>query len=280
MRRILLGLCFYPFWTMHPDKRFLCRKKLCKNIREYWLHRRESRKHGSWLKEKWAKDVFNKLKERTEVYTNLTDAQLAWLLSRLAMYWKSFCNGGICERQKRSIMQVVKSSLSHCPLHWNPWHGCYHGRPKLADVVLMTMKWECDFHNALGCKRPWRVYTHPNRPEYRKSEPGNPGIAPWCSFSFIGWRMKRNSWNLLPGVLIRIWQEFIIENVPIDLNHGHQQTLWIDFFEVIHEDASISLSLYTIFLYNYLKTNYPDKWKSTPELLRNGRIISYERCTS
>ena len=40
-------------------------------------------------KEEWAKDVFNKLKERTEVYTNLTDAQPAWLLSRLAMYWKS-----------------------------------------------------------------------------------------------------------------------------------------------------------------------------------------------
>ena len=40
-------------------------------------------------KEEWAEDIFNKLRERTEVYTNLTDTQPAWLLSRLAMYWKS-----------------------------------------------------------------------------------------------------------------------------------------------------------------------------------------------
>lgn len=40
-------------------------------------------------KEAWAQDVFNKLKERTEVYTRRTESQPDWLLSRLAMYWKS-----------------------------------------------------------------------------------------------------------------------------------------------------------------------------------------------
>lgn len=40
-------------------------------------------------KEDWAKDVFEKLKRRTDLYANLTDAQPDWLLSRLAMYWKS-----------------------------------------------------------------------------------------------------------------------------------------------------------------------------------------------
>ena len=40
-------------------------------------------------KEDWAKDVFEKLKKRTDLYANLTDAQPDWLLSRLAMYWKS-----------------------------------------------------------------------------------------------------------------------------------------------------------------------------------------------
>ena len=39
-------------------------------------------------KEDWAKDVFEKLKRRTDLYANLTDAQPDWLLSRLAMYWK------------------------------------------------------------------------------------------------------------------------------------------------------------------------------------------------
>ena len=36
--------------------------------------------------EAWAEDVFNKLKERTEAYTRLTDVQPTWLLSRLAMF--------------------------------------------------------------------------------------------------------------------------------------------------------------------------------------------------
>ena len=35
-------------------------------------------------KEDWAKDVFEKLKKRTDLYANLTDAQPDWLLSRLA----------------------------------------------------------------------------------------------------------------------------------------------------------------------------------------------------
>ena len=36
-------------------------------------------------KEDWAKDVFEKLKKRTDLYANLTDAQPDWLLSRLAL---------------------------------------------------------------------------------------------------------------------------------------------------------------------------------------------------
>lgn len=49
-------------------------------------------------------------------------------------------------------------------------------------------------------------------------------------------------------------------NVPVDLNHGHQQTLvGLTSFEVIHEDAlHIVVPLYD-FLYHYLQSNYPDK---------------------
>lgn len=39
--------------------------------------------------EPWAKDVFGKLKAKTDAYTRLTEAQPDWLLSRLAMYWDS-----------------------------------------------------------------------------------------------------------------------------------------------------------------------------------------------
>src|SRR5665647_3516435 len=49
-------------------------------------------------------------------------------------------------------------------------------------------------------------------------------------------------------------------NVPIDLNHGHQQTLVaMTSFEVIHEDIVNQLVPLYDFLYDYLKANKPDK---------------------
>ena len=94
MRQILLGLCLLCLLNNVSGQ---------ENGREIPLPEKMPQEHPRVLttpdgkqdtwelikKEKWAKDVFNKLKERTEVYTNLTDAQPAWLLSRLAMSWKS-----------------------------------------------------------------------------------------------------------------------------------------------------------------------------------------------
>ena len=94
MRQILLGLCLLCLLNNASGQ---------ENGREIPLPEKMPQEHPRVLttpdgkqdtwelikKEKWAKDVFNKLKERTEVYTNLTEAQPAWLLSRLAMYWKS-----------------------------------------------------------------------------------------------------------------------------------------------------------------------------------------------
>ena len=44
--------------------------------------------------EPWAKEVFDKLKAKADSYTRLTAAQPDWLLSRLAMYWKSHSTDG------------------------------------------------------------------------------------------------------------------------------------------------------------------------------------------
>ena len=66
--------------------------------------------------------------------------------------------------------------------------------------------------------------------------------------------------KLAAGVFDTYMTGIYYRNVPVDLNHGHQQTLvGLTSFEVIHEDAlHIAVPLYD-FLYNYLKTNYPDK---------------------
>ena len=61
--------------------------------------------------EAWAEDVFNKLKERTEAYTRLTDVQPTWLLSRLAMYWKSHATEVYVKGEKLSIMREGRRLL-------------------------------------------------------------------------------------------------------------------------------------------------------------------------
>ena len=100
MRQILLGLCLLCLLNNVSGQ---------ENGREIPLPEKMPQEHPRVLttpdgkqdtwelikKEKWAKDVFNKLKERTEVYTNLTDAQPAWLSGHVL---EISCNRGICER--------------------------------------------------------------------------------------------------------------------------------------------------------------------------------------
>ena len=90
MRRILLGFCFLSFLGSASGQEIPLPEKMPQEHPRVLTT--PAGKQETWKlikKEEWAKDVFDKLKERTEVYTNLTDAQPAWLLSRLAMYWKS-----------------------------------------------------------------------------------------------------------------------------------------------------------------------------------------------
>ena len=89
MRRILLGLCVLFFLNAHGQEIPLPEKMPQDHPRV--LTTPEGKKETWKLikKEAWAQDVFNKLKERTEVYTRRTESQPDWLLSRLAMYWKS-----------------------------------------------------------------------------------------------------------------------------------------------------------------------------------------------
>ena len=86
-------------------------------------------------KEEWAKDVFNKLKERTEVYTNLTDAQPAWLLSRLAMYWKSHATEVYVKGETFDHAGGERAPYPTVRYTGTRGTAATHGRPKLADVV-------------------------------------------------------------------------------------------------------------------------------------------------
>lgn len=201
------------------------------------------------------------MKERTEVYTNLTDAQPAWLLSRLAMYWKSHATEVYVKGETFDHAGGERAPYPTVRYTGTRGTAATHGRPKLADVV----PYDDEDGNVTFCNnalpdRPMES-VHPSKTG-RNIESLNCeilGIA--RDAAFLYWMTDEEKFaKLAAGVFDTYMTGIYYRNVPIDLNHGHQQTLvGLTSFEVIHEDAlHIAVPLYD-FLYNYLKANYPDK---------------------
>ena len=94
MRRILLGLCFLSFLNSASGQEIPLPEKMPQTHPRVLTT--PAGKQETWKlikKEEWAKDVFNKLKERTEVYTNLTDA----LRRGCCLVWQ--CTGSLMPRK-------------------------------------------------------------------------------------------------------------------------------------------------------------------------------------
>ena len=282
MRRILLGLCFLSFWGSASGQEIPLPEKMPQTHPRVLTT--PAGKQETWeliKKEEWAKDVFNKLKERTEVYTNLTDAQPSWLLSRLAMYWKSHATEVYVKGETFDHAGGEKAPYPTVRYTGTRGTAATHGRPKLADVVPYDddESGNVTFCNNALPERPMES-VHPSKTG-RNIESLNCeilGIA--RDAAFLYWMTDEEKFaKLAAGVFDTYMTGIYYRNVPVDLNYGHQQTLvGLTSFEVIHEDAlHVAVYLYD-FLYNYLKTNYPDKMeiyagafkKWTDNIIANG----------
>ncbi|WP_290233455.1 heparinase II/III family protein, partial [Bacteroides acidifaciens] len=282
MRRILLGLCFLSFWGSASGQEIPLPEKMPQTHPRVLTT--PAGKQETWeliKKEEWAKDVFNKLKERTEVYTNLTDAQPSWLLSRLAMYWKSHTTEVYVKGETFNHAGGEKAPYPTVRYTGTRGTAATHGRPRLADVVPYDddESGNVTFCNNALPERPMES-VHPSKTG-RNIESLNCeilGIA--RDAAFLYWMTDEEKFaKLAAGVFDTYMTGIYYRNVPVDLNYGHQQTLvGLTSFEVIHEDAlHVAVYLYD-FLYNYLKTNYPDKMeiyagafkKWTDNIIANG----------
>ena len=262
MRRILLGLCVLFFLNAHGQEIPLPEKMPQDHPRV--LTTPEGKKETWKLikKEAWAQDVFNKLKERTEVYTRRTESQPDWLLSRLAMYWKSHATEVYVKGEVFDHAGGAKAPAPTVRYTGTRGTAATHGRPKLEDVVPYDDSAEGNVtfcNNALEGRPQESV--HPSKTG-RNIESLNCeilGIA--RDAAFLYWITGEEKYaRLAAGVFDTYMTGLYYRNVPVDLNHGHQQTLvGLTSFEVIHEDAlHIVVPLYD-FLYHYLQSNYPDK---------------------
>lgn len=165
MRRILLGLCFLSFLNSASGQEIPLPEKMPQTHPRVLTT--PAGKQETWKlikKEEWAKDVFNKLKERTEVYTNLTDAQPAWLLSRLAMYWKSHA----------TEVYVKGETFDHAGGEKAPYPLCATREPVAQLPPTAVPNWRMSFLMMMRTGMSlsaimhfptvlWRVYTHPKQ---------------------------------------------------------------------------------------------------------------------
>ncbi|WP_300700218.1 heparinase II/III family protein [Bacteroides sp.] len=211
--------------------------------------------------ESWAKDVFEKLKERTDTYIRLTDTQPDWLLSRLSMYWKSHATDVFIKGESFDHAGGEKAPVP--TVRYTGTRGTFatHGRPKLEDVVPYDdQDGNVTFCNNSLPGNPMES-VHPSKTG-RNIENVNReimGIA--RDAAFLYWLTDEKKYaKLAVGVFDTYMQGIYYRNVPIDLNHGHQQTLvGMSSFEVIHEDILTDIVPLYDFLYGYLYSNYSDK---------------------
>lgn len=211
--------------------------------------------------EPWAKDVFEKLKQKTDAYIRLTETQPDWLLSRLAMYWKSHATDVYIKGESFDHAGGEKAPVP--TVRYTGTRGTFatHGRPKLEDIVPYDdADGNVTFRNNSLPGNPMES-VHPSKTG-RNIENVNReimGIA--RDAAFLYWLTDEKKYaKLAAGVFDTYMQGIYYRNVPIDLNHGHQQTLvGMSSFEVIHEDILADIVPLYDFLYGYLCSNYADK---------------------
>lgn len=178
------------------------------------------------------------------------------------MYWKSHATEVYVKGEVFDHAGGAKAPAPTVRYTGTRGTAATHGRPKLEDVVPYDDSAEGNVtfcNNALEGRPQESV--HPSKTG-RNIESLNCeilGIA--RDAAFLYWMTGEEKYaRLAAGVFDTYMTGIYYRNVPVDLNHGHQQTLvGLTSFEVIHEDAlHIVVPLYD-FLYHYLQSNYPDK---------------------
>ena len=263
MKTLFLGIClFFSGVLQAQDNHITFQQQLPDSHPRYLTDANGKSETLHLIKtEAWAKDVFEKLKRRTDIYANLTDAQPDWLLSRLAMYWQSHATDVYI---KGETFDHAGGEKAPAPtVRYTGTRGTFatHGRPRLEDVVPYDdTDGNVTFCNNALPGRPMES-VHPSKTG-RNIESLNReimGIA--RDAAFLYWLTGEEKYaRLATGVFDTYMTGIYYRNVPVDLNHGHQQTLvGMSSFEVIHEDILYDIVPLYDFLYDYLNARHADK---------------------
>ncbi|WP_439334863.1 heparinase II/III domain-containing protein [Thalassobellus sediminis] len=209
---------------------------------------------------KWAYQIINKTKNRLEKYINLIEKDSTWLVSRLQMYWNTkstqvYINGGKYDHAegKAPVPTVKFIGGRGTPSDYK--------RPKLEDVKpYMDDPRGLYLHNKTTNTWEWAAI------------PSTSGITASINreilsiardAAFLYWYQGDKKYaDLAYNVLNTYLKGVYYLNEPIDLSHGHHQTL-VSYtqFEVIQEHVLNEVTQCYDFLHKYIKTSHPNGLK-------------------
>ena len=203
----------------------------------------------------WARQVVNALRQKVDPYA---DREEDYLSSRLYMNWKTQAQDVYVRGEwfshvgdKKAPVPTVMFSGARAGATSYARPGIDERLPYADETKGVYMRNRNLPGQPLEWVRPEKVGT--------QIESGNVDIMKYArDAAYLWWLTGEEKYGRMAAkVLDTFLQGIYYRDVPVDLNHGHQQTLvGMTSFEVIHEDIVPVVTECYDFLYGYMKEHY------------------------
>ena len=204
-------------------------------------------------------DAMERLQQKIKPYSDRHVSDPEWIISRLQMYWDSHADEIYVHGEEldhvagRAPVPTVRFSASRGT-------QTIYRRPKIEDIRPYQDSSGLWMHNMTLPGEPLE-WADP-RKTGRNVESINMEImelARDAAFLYW-WSGDRTYAEFAADIFDTYMTGLYYRNVPVDLNHGHQQTLLgLTSFEVIHEDIAVPAAECYDFLHGYLEETMPEK---------------------
>lgn len=210
--------------------------------------------------EPWAREVLDGISGRIDGYVTQYQSDPEWMVSRLQMYWKTkaknvYIKGPVYSHADgQAPVPTVRFAASR-------GGTATHERPALADVLpYMDDPRGLYYRNSQLEGKPLE-WVEPSKTGGAIRSINDEIIGYARDAAFMYWltgdeKYARFAFTQFDTYMMGMYYR----DVPIDLNHGHTQTLvGLTYFETIGERILIELATAYDFLYYYLKEKHPDR---------------------
>lgn len=180
----------------------------------------------------------HRLTERTSVWLDSVNVRQDWLSSRLQMYWSTQATDVFVSGEAFSHVGGGQAPVPTVKYNGTRSNASSYNRPRLEDIVPYDDD-EQGSVTYINRSTGRMERTHPSKTGCNIASVNRQilGIARDAARIYAATGDVRYG-DMAFGVFDVFMRGIYYRNVPVDLNHGHQQTLvGMTTFEVIHEDA-------------------------------------------